>query len=77
MSEQTDRTAGIREPLLLSPRQAAQALGVCEKTVYNLTRSGELPVVRLGRAVRYSLGDLREWIRCASKKKCEDGQDNT
>lgn len=38
------------KPLLLSPRQAAKALSVCEKTLYNRTKAGELPVVRIGRA---------------------------
>jgi excisionase family DNA binding protein len=68
--ERTNRNVGIAEPLLLSPRQAARALSVCEKTVYNLTKRGELPVVRVGRAVRYSLEDLRAWITKNSEKNC-------
>ena len=70
----TDRQTkpGI-EPILLAPRQAARALSVCEKTLYNLTKRGELPVVRIGRAVRYSLDDLRTWIQrqsARSEKSC-------
>lgn len=67
----------MTDQLLLSPREAAKALSVCEKTLYNLTKRGELPVVRLGRAVRYSLDDLREWVRRASEKKCESNENNT
>lgn len=48
--------------LLLSPREAAKALSVCERTLYGLTKAGKLPVIRIGRAVRYSLDDLRVWI---------------
>jgi excisionase family DNA binding protein len=50
------------EPLLLTPKEAAKALSVCERTLYGLTKAGELPAVRIGRAVRYDVGDLRAWI---------------
>jgi excisionase family DNA binding protein len=50
-------------PLLLTPREAAKALAVCEKTLYTLTAPrGPLPCVRLGRAVRYSVVALRDFI---------------
>lgn len=52
-------------PLLLTPRDAAQSLAVCEKTIWNLTHRGELPAVRIGRAVRYDVADLRRWIESA------------
>ncbi len=52
-------------PLLLTPRDAAKALAICEKSLFNLTRRGELRPVRIGRAVRYDLADLRRWIDAA------------
>jgi excisionase family DNA binding protein len=52
--------AGAR--LLLTPREAAGALSVCEKTLWSLTKRGELPAVRIGRSVRYDLADLRAFI---------------
>ena len=55
------------EPLLLTPKEAAKALSVCERTLYELTKTGELPAVRIGRAVRYDVGDLRAWIERAKK----------
>jgi len=58
-------------PLLLSPRQAARALSVSEKTLYNYTKSGDIPVVRLGRSVRYSVDDLKQWIQRASERSAE------
>ena len=50
------------EPFLLTPKEAAKALAVCERTLYGLDKSGELPAVRIGRAVRYDVNDLRAWI---------------
>lgn len=48
--------------LLLTPREAAAALSVCEKTLWSLARRGELPAVRIGRAVRYDVADLQAFI---------------
>ncbi len=53
--------------LLLTPRDAARALSICERTLYGLTKAGELPVIRIGRAVRYSLDDLKAWIKKSSE----------
>jgi excisionase family DNA binding protein len=60
-------------PLLVAPREAAKMLSVCERTLFALTKSGDIPAVRIGRAVRYSVEDLRAWI----KKKCGDAQNGT
>ena len=48
--------------LLLSPQEAARALGVSERTLWSLKASGEIPHVRLGRCVRYPVADLQRWI---------------
>lgn len=48
--------------LLLTPREAAKALAICEKTLWSLTKRGELPAVRLGRSVRYAISDLEAFI---------------
>ena len=52
-------------PLLLTCREAAAALQVCEKTLWTLTRDGKLPAVRIGRSVRYSVDDLRRFIEAS------------
>ena len=50
-------------PLLLTPREAAAALAVCEKTLWSMTAPrGELRAIKIGRAVRYSVADLQGWI---------------
>ena len=49
--------------LLLSAREAAIALSVSEKTLWtNSCPRGTIPVVRLGRSVRYSVEALREFV---------------
>jgi excisionase family DNA binding protein len=51
-------------PQLLTSEQAAQALAVCRKTLYRLTKPrGPIAVVRIGHAVRYSTATLAEYIR--------------
>jgi excisionase family DNA binding protein len=54
-SEQLDK-------LLVTKAEAARLLSISEKTLYNLTKKGEIPVIRLGnRLTRYSSMDLRHW----------------
>jgi excisionase family DNA binding protein len=60
------------EPMLLTARQAARALSISERTLWSLTKSGQIPAVRIGRAVRYDPADLRRWINLSrdSQKAC-------
>jgi hypothetical protein len=49
--------------LLLKPRQAALALSVSARTLWGLTSPrGPIPVVRIGRAVRYPADGLRAYV---------------
>ncbi|MGE4104960.1 MAG: helix-turn-helix domain-containing protein [Pirellulales bacterium] len=47
---------------LLTVRDAAKALNLCERKIWSLVAGGELPTVRIGRAVRFDPADLRQWI---------------
>lgn len=67
-------TAVCESRLLISGREAAKRLSICERTLYTLTKAGEIPAVRIGRAVRYSVDELQAWVRRASERKCENGQ---
>lgn len=49
-------------PLLLTSREAAQRLRISERSLWQLAKDGRLPVVRLGRSVRYSISDLQALI---------------
>ncbi|MBM3956244.1 MAG: helix-turn-helix domain-containing protein [Planctomycetes bacterium] len=50
-------------PLALSARQAADALGVSVSTIERLTRSGELPSVKLGSCRRYRVEAIEALLR--------------
>lgn len=58
-------TSQIVTPLLVTPRQAAQMLSVCPRTLYGLTQAGEIPAVRHGGLLRYAVDDLRDFIKRA------------
>lgn len=49
-------------PPLMTYRQAAQVLGVTDRTLRTLVREGRLPAVRFGRSVRIDPADLRWFI---------------
>lgn len=51
------------ERLLLTEREAARALAVSPRTVWALADSGQLLVVRIGRAKRYDLRDIENLIK--------------
>jgi excisionase family DNA binding protein len=48
--------------LLVTAAEAAKALAISPRKLWALTQSGEIPCVRIGRAVRYDPTDLRTWI---------------
>ena len=49
--------------LALRPTQAAAALGICERLLWQKTKAGEIPHVRIGRAVVYPVALLETWLR--------------
>jgi excisionase family DNA binding protein len=55
-------------PLLLTSRQAAEALAISERKLWDLTKRGDIPVVRIGRSVRYAPADLQAWIESKTKR---------
>ena len=65
----------VAEPdkLLLSAREAAGALGICEKSLWNQTvPRGPIPSVKIGSRVLYSPADLQKWI---DLQKTEGGEE--
>lgn len=72
----TNLTTHMPPKLLLTLKEAAAALGLCEKSVWSLTDPrGPIACVRVGRAVRYDPADLTAWIESAkSKKTSESGK---
>ncbi len=58
----SDRSQTIAPPLLLTPEQAADALGVGRTYVYALIRDGRLGSVTLGRSRRIPYSHLIAFV---------------
>ena len=50
------------ERLALRPKEAAKALGIGERLLWSKTNCGEIPHVRIGRAVVYPVDLLRAYL---------------
>jgi excisionase family DNA binding protein len=56
--------------LSLRPREAARALGVSERWLWEKTKAGEIPCTKVGRVTLYPIAVLQEWlVRRADKDK--------
>lgn len=53
-------------PLALRPREAAKALGISPRLLWQLTKEGRVPCVRVGGAKRqtvlYPIAELQAWL---------------
>jgi excisionase family DNA binding protein len=47
---------------------AARAVGLTPSTLYRAAERGEVPCYRLGRAVRFDVEELRQWMRDQAKQ---------
>jgi len=54
--------------VFLKPREVARLLGVGRGRVYQLIRAGQLPVTRVGGAIRIPRAAWEEWIRAKGKE---------
>ena len=54
--------------LLLTRFEAAQALGICERTLDTYTKDGTIPSLRIGARVLYSVQALEDWIKKNTQK---------
>ena len=61
-----NQTHNPPSPLSLRPREAAKALGMSERTLWQLTHDGKIPSVRLGSGKRqivlYPVAVLTDWL---------------
>jgi excisionase family DNA binding protein len=55
--------------LLLTPSEAAAALRISPRLLWSKTKIGEIPCVRIGKAVRYAPTALQQWITKSSGAK--------
>ncbi len=58
--------ATLSSPLALRPREAAKALGISPRLLWQLTKNGQIPCVRVGdgkrQTVLYPLAVLQAWL---------------
>jgi excisionase family DNA binding protein len=56
----------LSAPLALRPREAAKALGISARHLWQLTKDGHIPCVRVGsgsrKTVLYPVADLQAWL---------------
>jgi excisionase family DNA binding protein len=52
----------LQDSLLLRIPEAARRLGLGRSTVYEMIQAGDLPVVRIGKAVRIPASRLEAWV---------------
>ena len=59
-------------PLALRPREAAKALGISARYLWQLTKDGRIPCVRVGggkrKTVLYPVAELRAWLTQQAKE---------
>jgi excisionase family DNA binding protein len=60
---------------LLTAKQVSESLSLPLQRVYELTRKGTLPHVRIFRQVRYSPDALRQWIEQGGTVSLSDTHD--
>ena len=62
----TDPQKLVVSPLALRPREAAKALGISPRLLWQLTHDGQVPCVRVGtgkrKTVLYPTADLQAWL---------------
>jgi excisionase family DNA binding protein len=59
-------TQSVQSPLALRPRDAAKALGISPRLLWQLTHDGQIPCVRVGSGKRqtilYPTATLQAWL---------------
>jgi len=61
--------------LALRPREAAKALGISERLLWEWTDRGEVPHIRLGKAILYPVDSLRDWLKQAVRPTTTENKD--
>ncbi|MBM4023352.1 MAG: helix-turn-helix domain-containing protein [Planctomycetes bacterium] len=64
----------VIEPLALRPGDAARALGISERLLWDWAHQHGLPYVQVGRVVAYPVAELRTWLRERSRNDLPEGQ---
>jgi excisionase family DNA binding protein len=57
--------------LAYSMREAAQAIGICERSVWQAIKDGRLRASRIGRSVRISAAELERFLEATAASPTE------
>lgn len=64
-----DSALGASDSLALRPREAAKALGIGQRLLWDLTAPrGPIPAVKVGTCVLYPVDGLRKWLAQQSQQ---------
>jgi excisionase family DNA binding protein len=69
-----DAKTAVSKPIALRPKEAAKALGIGERLLWERTNRGEIPHVRIGRAVVYPVAELERWLAEQSSRATRGGR---
>ena len=69
MPEPVSKARSDEIPGLLRSDEAARLLAISPRKLWTLADDGEIPVVRIGRSVRYDPADLRDYIERQKHRK--------
>jgi len=73
------KAENVQSPLALRPRDAAKALGISPRLLWQLTHDGHIPCVRVGsgrrKTVLYPTADLVAWLSRRAEAEKEGHHD--
>ncbi len=72
-----EEEGGPTRPIALRPVDAARRLGISPRTLWNWTRAGIVPCLKVGRVTLYPAAGLEAWVAsqtAAPPKSSADGE---
>jgi excisionase family DNA binding protein len=54
-------------PVLITSEEAARLLTISQRKLWELTKAGKVPCLRIGRVLRYDPRDLTQWVEDQKK----------
>lgn len=76
MPSDTDTGPGDGPRLALAPKDAAKAIGIGQRKLWELTadRTSGIPHIRLGRRIVYPVRELTEWLAQRIERARREGK---
>jgi len=65
----SSQDSGSPPRLALRAAEAAESLGISERLLWSKTNAGEVPHIRIGRAILYPVDGLRNWLHQQAETK--------